>query len=170
MCFIFCAYLRGLVGQVWRGFWLKCILIRQDGDVGLICCVSPGFHFGGCFKWVCLCHCLSSSFSFFSSLAPSLYFVECCWLCVWCECVWRAKAEPAEDCAVFLPILQGSKWRWLPTTTLGDKWSITMCFIKTKLCWFYAAFTHAKYFRQSLSFSWGCRSALKQSPSLLVEQ
>lgn len=115
MCLIFfffflCAYLQGLVGWVWRGFSLECILIGLDSDPFLIGCLSWGFHFGGCFESVHLCHSLSISLCFFSSLSPSLYLAECRWLSVWCECVWRAKTEPAVGCLVFL-LCSAMLWR-----------------------------------------------------------
>lgn len=144
MCRIFCAYLGVLFGRrVWRGFWLECTLIGQESGP-LIGCLSPGLHFGGDFKSMQLCHSLSSFLPLFLLFPLSLYLVKCRWLCVWCECVWRAKAEPAEGCSVLLPVQRGSKWRWLPTISPSDRWSVIARFNKTESGWFNAAFAHTE--------------------------
>lgn len=77
-------------------------------------------------------------FCFFSSLSPSLYLTECRWLCVWCECVWRAKTEPAVGCSVFLLSQRCSVVERVAHSNYRcAKWSFAMCLIKTELlCWF----------------------------------
>lgn len=104
-------------------FRLECLQAGWSGHPLLIDCLSPGFLLEAPFKSVRLCHSLHFfSFSplFRCSLLSVPYLVECRQLCVWCECVWRAKAEPAEGCSVLLQqssdSQKGNGWPQHPPT------------------------------------------------------
>lgn len=137
--YLLCIPRGGLVGRVWREFWLECVLIGQDSNLLLIGCLSPGFHFWGFFKSV-----QPPSFSLLFFLF-SVSFLLSLHLCIW----WSA-AGCVFDVSMFdglkqnqqralLCVCQFSKaqsMRWLATATIGDKWSIMMSFLKTELRWF----------------------------------